>query len=124
MEQNGYADAGTLKISEDVLATIAGMAAGEIRGVAGLSLRPNSDLKGLFPGKKGPGKAIRLEFKDGEAVIEVFVNLYMGVKIPDVAADIQARIKEAVQNMTGITVSKVNVHITGVIIDRGSESQE
>jgi uncharacterized alkaline shock family protein YloU len=120
MEQNGYADAGSLKISEDVLATIAGMATSEIKGVAGLSLRPSSDLKGFVFNKKGPGKAIRLEMKDGEATIDIFVNLYIGFKIPDVASEIQARVKEEMQNMTGITVSKVNVHITGVVIDQSA----
>jgi uncharacterized alkaline shock family protein YloU len=115
MEQNGYTDTGSLKISEEVLATIAGNAAGEIKGVAGLSLRPNSDKPGLFR-KKSIGKAIKLEIKDGDAAIDIYVNIYSGVKIPDMAEQIQARVKETVQNMTGITVSKVNVHISGLVI--------
>ncbi len=115
MEQNEYADTGSLKISEDVLATIAGNAAGEIKGVAGLSLRPNIDSKGLFH-KKTLGKAIKLNMKDGDATIDIFVNIFSGVKIPDMAEQLQTRVKETVQNMTGITVSKVNVHISGLVI--------
>lgn len=115
MEQNGYTDSGNLKISEEVLATIAGNAAKEIKGVAGLSLRPNLDGNGFFQ-RKRIGKAIKLDVKDGDAVIDIFVNIYNGVKIPDMAEQIQARIKETVQNMTGITVSKVNVHISGLVI--------
>lgn len=115
MEHNEFADTGSLKISEDVLATIAGNAAGEIKGVAGLSLRPNSDKPGFFH-KKNIGKAIRLDMKDGDASIDIFVNIFNGVKIPDISEQLQARVKETVQNMTGITVSKVNVHISGLVI--------
>jgi uncharacterized alkaline shock family protein YloU len=115
MEQNGFADTGSLKISEDVLAAIAGNATREIKGVAELSLRPNSDGINLFH-KKSIGKAIRLEIKDGDAVIDIYVNIFSGVKIPEMSEQIQSRVKETIQNMTGITVSKVNVHISGLVI--------
>lgn len=105
MVQNEYTDSGSLKISEEVLAAIAGNAAKEIKGVAGLSLRPIPESLGFFH-KKAADKAIKLEIKDGEAVIDIFVSLYNGVKIPDTAEQVQARVKETVQNMTGITVSK------------------
>ena len=124
MENNGYAEEGSLKISEEVISTIAGMTAGEINGVAGLSLRPNPDIRGILHNRKSVSKAIRLEMKDGEATIDVFVNLYLGVKIPDVAAEIQSRVKDAVQNMTGITVSKVNVHVAGVVLSRESDGND
>jgi uncharacterized alkaline shock family protein YloU len=119
-----YEDNGRLKISDEVLATIAGIAASEVKGVAGLSSRTGPEIKGILQSKKGPGKAIRLEIKDGEANFEVFVNLYMGAKIPDVAAEIQSRVKESVQNMTGITVSKVNVHVSSVVIEKEAQAQE
>lgn len=54
--------------------------------------------------------------KDGEAEIDIYVNIYLGAKITEVAPIIQSKVKDAVQNMTGITVSKVNVHISGVVI--------
>jgi uncharacterized alkaline shock family protein YloU len=120
MVQNGYTDTGSLKISEDVLAAIAGNAAKEIKGVAGLSLRPTPDSLGLFH-KNSKEKAIKLEIKDGEAVIDIFVSLFNGVKIPDTSELIQARVKETIQNMTGITVSKVNVHISGLVIAEAAQ---
>jgi uncharacterized alkaline shock family protein YloU len=120
MVQNGYKDTGSLKISEDVLAAIAGNATKEIKGVAGLSLRPAPDGFDFFH-KKSTGKAIRLEIKDGEAIIDIFVTLYNGVKIPDTSEQIQVRVKETVQNMTGITVSKVNVHISGLVIAEAAQ---
>lgn len=122
MVQNEYTDAGSLKISEDVLVAIAGNATREINGVAGLSLRPAQDGLSFFH-KKDSDKAIKLEIKDGEAVIDIFVSLYNGIKIPDTAEQIQARVKETVQNMTGITVSKVNVHISGLVIAETAQAQ-
>ena len=116
MEQNGYSNEGSLKISEEVLSTIAGLAASEVNGVSGLTTCPNPDIKGLFRSKRGAAKAIRIEIKDSEATLDVYVNLYLGMKIPDVASEIQVRVKDAVQTMTGITVSKVNVHVAGVTI--------
>ena len=122
MEQNGYENDGSLKISEEVLSTIAGLAASEVNGVSGLTSCPNTDFKGLFHNKKGASKAIHIEIKDGEAALDVYVNLYLGMKIPDVASEIQTRVKDAVQTMTSITVSKVNVHVVGVTINRNTEA--
>ena len=124
MEQNGYENDGSLKISEEVLSTIAGLAASEVNGVSGLAGCPNPNFKGLLRAKRGVAKAIRIEIKDGEATLDVYVNLYLGVKIPDVATEIQSRVKDAVQTMTGITVLKVNVHVGGVTINREPETIE
>ncbi len=115
MEQGKYTDSGNLKISEDVLATIARNAAKEVKGVAGFSVRPTAEVTGLFH-RQAIGSPIRLEMKDGDAVIDIFVNIESGVRIPDMAEQIQSRVKESVQTMTGITVSKVNVHISGLVI--------
>jgi uncharacterized alkaline shock family protein YloU len=118
MENNGYARDGSLKISEEVISTIASIATTEIKGVAGLSPRPNSDIRGILRSKKGVKKGIGLETKDGEAIVDIYVSIYHGVRIPDVAGEIQVKVKDALQNMTGITVSKVNVHITGLSLNK------
>jgi uncharacterized alkaline shock family protein YloU len=115
MLEKNSSETGSLKISEDVLAAIAGNATKEIKGVAGLSLRPIPENLGLFR-KKNEDKGIRLSIKDGEAIIDIFVSIYNGVKIPETSEQIQVRVKESVQNMTGITVSKVNVHISSLVI--------
>lgn len=115
MMDKNYTETGSLKISEDVLAAIAGNATKEIKGVAGLALRPIPENLGLFH-KKSADKGIRISIKDGEAVIDVFVSIYDGAKIPETSEQIQTRVKETVQNMTGITVSKVNVHISSLVI--------
>ncbi|MDR3552705.1 MAG: Asp23/Gls24 family envelope stress response protein [Clostridia bacterium] len=125
MEQSKYRDNGSLKISEEVISKIAGLTTNEIKGVAGLSLRPNitdAKFRGILA-KNSIGRAIRLEMREGEAVIDVFVNLYLGAKIPEVASEIQSKVKDAIQNMTGITVSKVNVHVSGVIISQQEDER-
>lgn len=122
MIDKNYTETGSLKISEDVLAAIAANAAKEIKGVAGLLLRPIPENIGILH-KKKVDKGIRLSVKDGEAVIDIYVSIYNGVKIPETSEQIQAKVKEAIQNMTGITVSKVNVHISSLVIAETETAQ-
>ncbi len=112
MEQNQNQTVGSLKISEDVVATIAGLAAKEVQGVASLANAP-ANIKGLIL-KNTVSKSIKIELNDDVAVIGVYVNLTYGAKIPEVSEKIQTNVKSAVQSMTGITVSKVNVFIVGI----------
>ena len=114
---------GSLKISEEVIATIASLATKEINGVASLANSP-VDIKGIFVKAKSKGsKSIRIELSDDVAVIDVYVNLNYGAKIPDVSEQIQNNVKTAVQNMTGIAVSKVNVHIEGISFDEPKHAE-
>jgi uncharacterized alkaline shock family protein YloU len=104
---------GSLKISEDVLATIASVAVKEVEGVA--SVANVGNIKEMWGFKKNsPSKSIKIEFNGDVAIIGVHINLKHGAKIQPVSVEIQQKVKEAVQSMTGITVSKVNVHIVGI----------
>lgn len=100
---------GILRISQDVIATIASCAATEIDGVAGLSAY-TANIRS-FLSRNGVNKSVVVSLSDDVAVIDVHLNLYYGTKIPAVSEAVQHAVKEAVQNMTGITVSKVNVFI-------------
>ena len=103
---------GTLRISRDVLATIAKSAAVEVAGINGIA-GIASDFKGIF--SKGQSvKPVLVEIEDDIAQITLHVNIDGGCKIPSVTEKVQKSVKEAVQSMTGITVSKVNVIIEGV----------
>ena len=114
-EQNYIPSTGSLKISQDVIASIAGYAAADTEGVA--SLAPVSrSISGLFR-EKQPLKPISIQLEDGVAVIDIRLEVRQGVKIPELSKKLQAAVKEAVQNMTGIVVSKVNLHIAGVVFD-------
>ena len=106
---------GSLKISDDVISSIAAMAAAEIPGVAELATIP-VNLKGVIRKSSAP-KSINISVNDDVATIDVYVKLQYGAKIPEVSEKIQRSVKTSVQNMTGIAVSKVNVFIAGIAFD-------
>ncbi|MEG1994535.1 MAG: Asp23/Gls24 family envelope stress response protein, partial [Oscillospiraceae bacterium] len=106
---------GSLRISQDVIATIADYAASEIGGVSPVN-NVSSAISKIIGGKKIM-KVTSIDLNDDVAVIDMFLNLKYGTKIHEVAEDIQSSVKEAVQTMTGITVSKVNLHIDGITFE-------
>ena len=108
--------AGTLSISEDVIATIAANTTTEIEGVAALANFYSNVVSSWF-WKKQSSRPIIINLTDDVAAIDIHVSLYSGVRIPDVAQNIQRSVKEAVQSMTGIAVTKVNVYVSGVVFD-------
>jgi len=116
--------ASTLSISEDVIASIATTAAKDIKGVAGFSNRV-PDVKSALNGKN-PLKSVRVLKNDTDIVITIYVSLEEGAKLTTVATEVQKAVKEAVQNMTGKVVSKVNVVISDVEFnsEKAEETEE
>ena len=106
--------AGTLSISEDVIATIAANTTTEIEGVAALANFYSNVVSSWF-WKKQSSRPIIINLNDDVATIDIHVSLRSGVRIPDVAQNIQRSVKDAVQNMTGIAVTKVNVYVSGIV---------
>jgi uncharacterized alkaline shock family protein YloU len=104
---------GTVKISDEVVAIIAGLATAEVKGVAGMS---GGIVGGIadFVGKKSPSKGVKVEVGDKEAAVDVYVIAEFGVRIPEVAHEIQRSVKKAIESMTGLSVVETNVHIQGV----------
>jgi len=103
---------GNLKISEDVLATIAAQAAKEVKGVAKIT-NDNTNLTGLLK-KATKMNPIEIQLSADSAVVTVSVLLLPDASIPTVSAEIQNQVKSAIQSMTGIAVSKVNVIVQGI----------
>lgn len=110
--QNNNQPIGTLRISRDVLASIAGIAAREVEGVRGLAPLP-IDLKGILTRRQIP-RPVSVTLTDDIAVVDLNVVLTDGARIPIVADRIQTAVKDSIQSMTGITVSKVNVIVAGI----------
>jgi uncharacterized alkaline shock family protein YloU len=100
-----------LKISDDVMITIARLAALDVKGVAGLSGEINrmSRLR-----RNGP---IKVTMMGDVAAIDLRIKVKGGEKACNVAQDVQNAVKENVQNMTGVTVARVNVTISGVVFE-------
>ena len=104
---------GELRISHDVIASIASRAACEIEGVAGMAQRPIK-LKNLTPMLSKYEKSVNIELYDEVAVIGIYLNLNYGACIPSVCEKVQEAVKEAVQGMTSVAVAKVNVYVMGI----------
>lgn len=104
----------TIKIADDVVAVIAGVAVSEVPGVASMSGGFAGGISEVLSGKKNLAKGIKVEVGEKEAKIDVNIIVEYGTRIPDVAFEIQNRVKKAVETMTGLKVLEVNVHVQGV----------
>lgn len=111
MEEVKQSAASKLKISDDVIITVARLAALDVKGVAGLcgEVNKKSKLRG-----NGPVKISRI---GDVAAIDMKIKIKSSEKACNVAQDVQSAVKENVQNMTGVPVAQVNVEISGVVFE-------
>ena len=107
-----------IKISDDVVAVIAGVAVSEVPGVSGMAGGFAGGISEVLSGKKNLSKGIKVEVGEKETKIDVNIIVEYGTRIPDVAFEIQNRVKKAVETMTGLTVLEVNVHVQGVSTEK------
>lgn len=111
-----------IKISDDVVAVIAGVAVSEVPGVYGMAGGFAGGIGEVLSGKKNLSKGIKVEVGEKETKIDVNIIVEYGTRIPDVAFEIQNRVKKAVETMTGLKVVETNVHVQGVNTDnQGTE---
>ncbi len=103
-----------IKIADDVIAVIAGVAVSEVPGVAEMSGGFAGGISEVLSGKKNLSKGIKVESGEKETKIDVNIIVEYGTRIPDVAFEIQNKVKASVENMTGLKVVEVNVHVQGV----------
>ncbi|NMA35094.1 MAG: Asp23/Gls24 family envelope stress response protein [Clostridiaceae bacterium] len=108
---------GTIKITDEVVAIIAGIAAMEVPGVTSMSGGIAGGIAEAL-GRKNLSKGVKVEVGEKEAAIDLFIIVEYGYRIPEVAWTIQERVKNAVEDMTGLSVVEVNIHIQGVNIER------
>jgi len=102
---------GSVRIQNEVVGIIAGIAASEVSGVVGLG--GGFTISEVF-GRKSFSKGIKVEIANGEAAIDLYIIVEYGRNIPDVSYQVQQNVKRAVENMTGLSVVEVNVNIEGV----------
>ncbi len=112
-----------IKISDDVVAVIAGVAVSEVSGVAGMAGGFAGGISEVLSGKKNLSKGIKVDVGEKETKIDVNIIVEYGTRIPDVAFEIQNRVKKAVEAMTGLKVLEVNVHVQGVSTEKPEEEQ-
>ena len=113
-----------INIAEEVITTIAGIAVSEISGVAEMAGGIAGGITEVLSGKKNLSKGIKVDADEKEVRIDVNIIVEYGSRIPDVAYEIQTRVKKSVENMTGLKVSEVNVHVQGVKTEKEVEEKE
>ena len=117
-------DNNEIKIADDVVAVIAGVAVSEVPGVAEMAGGFAGGITEVLSGKKNLAKGIKVEVGEKDTKIDVNIIVEYGVRIPDVAFEIQNRVKKAVETMTGLNVVEVNVHVQGVNTESKDEVEE
>ena len=110
-------DNSNIRIADDVVAVIAGVAVSEVPGVAEMSGGFAGGISEVLSGKKNLSKGIKVESSEKQTKIDVNIIVEYGIRIPDVAFEIQNRVKKAVESMTGLKVTQINVNVQGVNTD-------
>jgi uncharacterized alkaline shock family protein YloU len=114
---------GVIRISDDVVSTIAGLAALETPGIAAMSGGISEGLAKRLSGKNAQ-KGVSVEVGQLEAAIDLRVIIQYGSKIQDVCRDLQENVREAVENMTGLRVVEVNVKVEGVAFKEDEQPED
>lgn len=122
-ESQAVAETGSINISNDVVSTVASLAASSVSGVSGMV----SSISGGFAellGKKNMSKGVKVSVTDKKATLDLAIIVEYGTKIPDVAWEIQEKVKSEVEAMTGLTVAAVNVSVEGVNVPKDSHDAQ
>ena len=125
-EEDTDSDEEGIKIANEVVSVIAGVAVSEIPGVYAMAGGIAGGISEVLSGKKNLSKGIKVEVGEKEVKIDVNIIVEYGVRIPDVAFEIQNRVKKAVEEMAGLNVVGVNIHVQGVNTneENNEESEE
>jgi uncharacterized alkaline shock family protein YloU len=116
-------ETGLVRISDDVVGTIAGIAATEVEGVAGMSGGIVGGITEML-GRKNLAKGVKVEVGERETALDLFIVVDYGVRIPEVAQRVQESVKSSVESMTGLRVVEVNIHIQGVAFRQDAREEE
>lgn len=112
-----------IKIAEDVVAKIAGIAASEVKGVFSMNGGIAGGISEMF-GKKSFSKGVKAQVTEKDTIIDLYIIVEYGSRIPDIAWEIQNKVKTAVENMTGLKVLEVNIHVQGVNLPKDEKVKD
>ena len=113
---DGYEN-GAIKISDEVVATVSGLLALEVPGVASMSGGITGGISDVL-GRKSPTRGVKLTVGEREVSIDLSVIIEYGYRIPEVAWAVQEKVKKSLENMTGLNVIEVNIHVQGINIQK------
>ena len=109
-KENGL---GTIRVADEVVSIIAGLATTEVVGIAGMSGGIAGGIAEIL-GRKNFSKGVKVEVGEKEAAVDLYIIVKYGIRIPEVALAAQENVKRAIETMTGLSVIEVNVHVQGV----------
>ncbi len=118
----------SMMITDEAIAVMAGVAASEVKGVSSMSGGFAGGIAEAF-GRKNPSKGVKVVTKNDATTVDLYVVVKYGYRIPDLAYEIQEKVKSTIESLSGISVDAVNIHVQGVdysdeadIINKESES--
>lgn len=106
---------GEIQIADEVVAIIAGLAATEVEGVASMAGNVTNELVAKL-GMRNLAKGVKVDINPESVVVDMALNMEYGFNIPKTSEEVQERVKNAIENMTGLHVAEVNIRIAGVAI--------
>ncbi len=112
---------GTIRIADDVVSVIAGLAAGEVAGVSGMSGGVSDGISQIL-GRKNLSKGIKVEVLESGVRLEIYLVVEFGYNIQDVCNEVQSSVKSSVENMTGLTVTDVDVYVQSISFPKESKA--
>ncbi len=114
LEDNAFSgEIGSVRIADEVVAIIAGMAAVDVPGISEMSGGLADGIADIL-GKKNLSRGVRVALTESDVIIDMNIIVDYGCRIPDVAWNVQEKVKKAIEEMTGLNVVEVNIHIQGV----------
>ncbi len=114
IHENG--ENGDVKIADNVVAIIAGLAATEIKGVASMAGNITNELVAKL-GMKNLSKGVKVDVSEGVVTVALNLNIEYGYNIYETSKTVQEKVKAAIENMTGLSVADVNIRIAGVVME-------
>ena len=110
---------GVVKISDEVVSVIAGIAAEEIQGIVEIPNGVGNNISQILKGKKtSTGKSVKVTLGETAATIELTVAVEYGVNIPEVVSAVQENVKKTVEAMTGLKVEAINVNVQNIYVPK------
>ncbi|MDD3222129.1 MAG: Asp23/Gls24 family envelope stress response protein [Clostridia bacterium] len=107
---------GEVQIADEVVAIIAGLAATEVKGVASMYGNITNELVAKL-GMKNLSKGVKIEVAENKVSVDMAINMEYGYNIPEVTGAVQDKVKNAIETMTGLEVSDVNIRVAGVALE-------
>lgn len=120
---NNDTNLGIVKISDEVVSVIAGIAASEIEGIVEGQQAVSNNISHLLKGKKAVGRNVKVTLGEDSAVIDLTVAVEYGIKIPEVVKAVQENVKKTVEAMTGLKVDSVNISVQSIYLPKKEKEE-